>query len=147
MLIVVSIDVSFVVTVLSNKLTPLPYTTDFCVMWQQLLWSCGILLRLCTQMKDPLCTFHLVFGRPFGWIKMPLRMEVGLSSGYITLDGDPARVWLNTAKDCKRPQRTAKDHNKHRKGPLGTARVCKEPQRTTKDRCGQQGSAKNCTGF
>ena len=30
-------------------------------------------------------------GQTTGWIKMPLGMEVGLGTGHIVLDGDPAR--------------------------------------------------------
>jgi len=29
-------------------------------------------------------------GQMFGWIKMKLDMQVGLDSGHIVLDGDPA---------------------------------------------------------
>jgi len=32
-------------------------------------------------------------GQAVGWIKMPLRTEVGLDSGHIVLDEDPAPHW------------------------------------------------------
>jgi len=33
---------------------------------------------------------HVYCGQMAGWIKMPLRMEVGLGPGHVVLDGDPA---------------------------------------------------------
>ena len=33
---------------------------------------------------------HICCGQMAGWIKMPLRMEVGLGPGDFVLDGDPA---------------------------------------------------------
>ena len=40
---------------------------------------------------------HNVYcGQTAGWIKIPLGMEVGLGSGDIMLDGDPAPPWKGT---------------------------------------------------
>ena len=39
---------------------------------------------------SPQFSAHFYCGQTAGWIKMALRMEVGLGPGYIVLDGDPA---------------------------------------------------------
>jgi len=38
----------------------------------------------------PQFSAHVYCGQTAGWIKMPLNMEVGLGSGHIVLDVDPA---------------------------------------------------------
>jgi len=40
--------------------------------------------------RSPQFSVHVYCGQMSGWIKMPLGREVGLSPGYIVLDGDPA---------------------------------------------------------
>jgi len=40
--------------------------------------------------NSPQFSANICHGQMAGWIKMPLRMEVGLRSGDIVLDGDPA---------------------------------------------------------
>ena len=40
---------------------------------------------------------HICCGQRTAWIKMPLRMEVGLAPGHIMLDGDPAPPQKGTA--------------------------------------------------
>jgi len=39
---------------------------------------------------SPYFSAHVYCGQTAGWIKMPIGMEVGLGSGDIVLDGDPA---------------------------------------------------------
>jgi len=77
------------------------------------------------------------------WIHWRIKFKFKFKSSY------HKRVWLNTAKDHKGPQRTitntANDRwgqqgsAKNRKGPQTTANDHKGPQRTTNDRWGQQG--------
>ena len=45
----------------------------------------------------PQFSTHICCGRTAGWIKMPLGTEIGLSSGDIVLDGDPAPLKRGTA--------------------------------------------------
>jgi len=40
--------------------------------------------------RSPQFSAHVYCGETAGWMKMPLSMEVDLSSGHIVLDGDPA---------------------------------------------------------
>jgi len=40
--------------------------------------------------QPPQFSDHILCGQMAAWIKMPLRMEVGLGPGDIVLDGDPA---------------------------------------------------------
>ena len=39
---------------------------------------------------QPQFSTHVCCGHTGGWMKIPLGTEVGLDSGYIVLDGDPA---------------------------------------------------------
>ena len=40
------------------------------------------------------------YGQTAGWIKMPLRMEVGLDPGHIVLDGDLAALHFSAHVYC-----------------------------------------------
>jgi len=51
------------------------------------LWCSHILLQKVSTIS---CSAHICCGQMAAWIKMPLRMEVGLSPGDFVLDGDPA---------------------------------------------------------
>jgi len=54
-----------------------------CVRW-------GPNIQLPQKGTAPNFSAHVYCGLTTGWIKMPLSMEVGLGSGDIVLDGDPA---------------------------------------------------------
>jgi len=43
-------------------------------------------------------TLLVYCGQTVRWIKMPIRMEVGLGPGHIVLDGDPAPLPKKTAQ-------------------------------------------------
>jgi len=48
----------------------------------------------------PPISAHVYCGKAAGWIKMPLGMQVGLSTGHIVLDGEPA---LPSPKGAQQP--------------------------------------------
>jgi len=55
-------------------------------MYQDATWYEG---RARTR-QSPQFSAHVYCGQTAAWIKMPLCMKVGLGSGHIVLDGDPA---------------------------------------------------------
>ena len=50
---------------------------------------------MCQMGHSPQFSTHFYCGQPAGWIKMPLGTEVGLGTGDIVLDGDPAPAILH----------------------------------------------------
>ena len=46
----------------------------------------SLCLRVCPETS-------VYCGQTVGWIKMPLGTEVGLGTGHIVLDGNPAPPW------------------------------------------------------
>jgi len=46
--------------------------------------------------SSPQFSSHVYCGQTVGWIRIPLRTEVGLDPGNIVLDGDPAPPWKGT---------------------------------------------------
>jgi len=66
-----------------------PQPRQHCVAWGP---------SSCTQKgnSSPHFSADVYCGQTAGWIKIPLGMEVGLGSGDIMLDGDPAPPWKGT---------------------------------------------------
>jgi len=58
------------------------------MLWDRCLVCLSVMLLCC--------------GQTVGWIKMPLRMEVGLSSGDIVLDGESG-IQLRPQKGAQQP--------------------------------------------
>ena len=56
-----------------------------------LCWM-GTQLPLSKRGHSPHFLARIYYGQTAGWIKMALGVEVGLSPGYIVLDGDPAPI-------------------------------------------------------
>ena len=52
----------------------------------------------------PQSSAHVCCGQTAGWIKVALRVEVGVGPGHIVLDGDPAPL---PKKGCRAPQFSA----------------------------------------
>jgi len=60
---------------------------------QTTLCQMGTKLPSSKRGRSPLPNFRPVYcGQTAGWIKMALRMEVGLGPGHMVLDGDPAPI-------------------------------------------------------